>query len=159
VNSWKVILATMVIFGTGVVTGGLLVRHVAPAPPPANAATQPPRPAASFSAGGMRIELLRRMERDLDLDPRQHAQIDKLLTESQERIRKIMEPVAPEMNEELQNTREQFRALLNSAQQVRFDALLKQQQHPRDKNRGASPHERTENSNGMSPSGVLEKKP
>ena len=24
-NSWKVILATMVIFGTGVVTGGLLV--------------------------------------------------------------------------------------------------------------------------------------
>ena len=107
----------------------------------------------------MRIELLRRMERDLDLDPRQHAQIDKLLTESQERIRKIMEPVAPEMNEELQNTREQFRALLNSAQQVRFDALLKQQQHPRDKNRGASPHERTENSNGMSPSGVLEKKP
>src|SRR5262249_8745257 len=127
---------------------------------PSNAATPPPRPTGSFSAGGMRIELLRRMERDLDLNPRQHAQIDKLLKESQERIRKIMEPVAPEMSDELQNTPEQFRALLNPAQQGRFDALLKQQQqHPRDKNRGPGPHERTENSNGMSPSGVLEKKP
>jgi hypothetical protein len=28
VNNWKVILATIVIFGAGVVTGGLLVNHV-----------------------------------------------------------------------------------------------------------------------------------
>jgi hypothetical protein len=28
VNNWKVILATIVIFGTGVITGGLLVHHV-----------------------------------------------------------------------------------------------------------------------------------
>jgi len=28
VNNWKVILATIVIFGAGVVTGGLLVSHV-----------------------------------------------------------------------------------------------------------------------------------
>ena len=27
-NSWKVILATVVIFGTGVLTGGLLVHHI-----------------------------------------------------------------------------------------------------------------------------------
>ena len=31
-NSWKIILATMVIFGTGVLTGGLLVGHYRPEP-------------------------------------------------------------------------------------------------------------------------------
>src|ERR1035437_5616366 len=67
VNSWKVILATMVIFGTGVVTGGLLVRHAGPgrehrqprpniavhnpqpAPPPP---PPPPRPGAAVFLGG-----------------------------------------------------------------------------------------------------------
>jgi Spy/CpxP family protein refolding chaperone len=144
----------MVIFGTGVVTGGLLVRHASPAAPSRSvpAAQRPPQ---NFSPGGMRIELLRRMERDLDLTPQQRAQVDKLLKESQERTRKIMEPVAPQMVAELQQAREQFRAVLTPGQQARFDQLLKQQ-HP--KNRPPSRDRLTEGSNGLSPSGVIERR-
>jgi Spy/CpxP family protein refolding chaperone len=103
----------------------------------------------------MRIEFLRRMERELDLTSHQRAQADKLLKESQERTRKIMEPVAPQMVEELQQTKEQFRALLTPAQQARFDQVLKQQHH-NEKGRSGPPRERlTESSNGLSPSGVI----
>lgn len=153
-NSWKVILATMVIFGTGVVTGGLLVRHAA-IPTKTQPTNATPRPPQTSFAGGMRIEFLRRMERELDLTSHQRAQADKLLKESQERTRKIMEPVAPQMVEELQQTKEQFRALLTPAQQARFDQVLKQQHH-NEKGRSGPPRERlTENSNGLSPSGVI----
>ena len=61
-NTWKVILATMVIFGTGVVTGGLLTwrlqrSSLTPRQRPASA------PAAAFP-GGQRLEFLRRVGRE-----------------------------------------------------------------------------------------------
>jgi hypothetical protein len=127
VNTWKVILATMVIFGTGVVTGGLLVRHSEQMHlprPPRNPVTA--RPTPPLSAGGVRLDFLRRAGRELELTPEQRERVDKLLKESQERTRKVM---APFMREELQRTREQFREVLTPAQRPRFDQLLKQQQH------------------------------
>ena len=125
-NTWKVIFATVVIFGAGVVTGGLLVKYSVQTPSrphgPANRTVQP------ISAGGIRIEFLRRVERDLNLTADQREQIDKIITASQERSKKLMEPIQPKIREELQQTREQFRAVLNSEQKIRFDELLKQQQ-------------------------------
>ena len=132
-NSWKVILATMLIFGTGVVTGGLLVRHserTAPAHPQRPAAKRPQPPA---SPGGMRLEFLRRIQRELVLTHDQQEQVDRVLKESQERSRKIMEPVAPDLRREVQRTKEEFRKVLTPEQQGRFDELLKQQQRPKAK--------------------------
>ena len=132
-NTWKVIFATVVIFGAGVLTGGLLVKYsIQPPARPhggANRAVQP------ISAGGIRIEFLRRVERDLNLTRDQREQIDKIISASQERSKKIMEPVQPKIWEELQQTREQFRAVLNPEQKIRFDELLKQQQRQRDQHR------------------------
>ena len=146
----------MVIFGTGVVTGGLLVRHASPVQPNQQAAVAP-RPAQPTSAGGMRLELLRRMERELDLSPRQRSQVDKLIKESQERTRKIMEPIAPEITAQLQRAKDEFRAVLTPAQQARFDQLIKQQR-PREKSRSGSPRDHgPEGSNVPSPSGVIER--
>jgi Spy/CpxP family protein refolding chaperone len=126
VNTWKVIFATVIIFGAGVVTGGLLVKYSAQTPsrPPhgANRAVQP------ISAGGIRIEFLRRVERELNLTADQREQIDKIIIASQERSKKLMEPIQPKIREELQQTREQFRAVLNPEQKIRYDELLKQQQ-------------------------------
>ena len=125
-NSWKVILATMVIFGTGVVTGGLLVRY-AEGPPaarparPAGAARQGPFP----TAGLLRVEFLRRAGRELNLTPEQQEKLDKIIKESQERTRKVFSPY---LREEMQRTRTEFRAVLTPEQQPRFDELLKQQQ-------------------------------
>jgi len=124
----------MLIFGTGVVTGGLLVRnseriHTHQSKNP-NVSHPPPVPA--FSANGIRIEFLRRMERDLNLSAEQHERIDGILKESQERTRKLMEPVAPELRDELQKAKDRFRAVLTPPQQEAFDTMLKQQQRPRD---------------------------
>jgi len=129
VNSWKVILATMVIFGAGVVTGGLLVRYSdgihAPRAPRGAAVNRPGQP---FSAGGMRLDFLRRAGRELNLTPEQRERLDQIIKESQERTRKV---TAPFLREELQRTRAQFRELLTPEQRPRFDELLKQQQHQR----------------------------
>ena len=142
-NFWKIILATMLIFGTGVVTGGLLVRH-ANHIVPGVAQQMPvplPKPIHPITAGAMRIDILRRLERDLDLMPDQKERIDKIIRESQDRSHEIMEPVAPQLREELQRTKDRFRAVLTPPQQARFDALLKQQQKPHEKPRG--PRDRT----------------
>jgi Spy/CpxP family protein refolding chaperone len=137
VNTWKVIFATVIIFGAGVVTGGLLVKYSAPTPShPQHAQVNRVQP---ISAGGIRIEFLRRVERDLNLTSGQREQIDKILTASQERSKKLMEPITPKIREELQQTREQFRAVLNPEQKTRFDELLKQQQQQRQRDQRRPP--------------------
>ena len=134
-NTWKVILATLVIFASGVVTGGLLAiysgRSFVSRPQHPSA----PRPQQPVSPGGMRLEFLRRMQRDLDLTPEQRERIDKILKESQEHTRKIMEPVSPALREEFQRTKEEFRQVLTTDQRARFDELFKHQQRPRDQQR------------------------
>ena len=84
----------------------------------------------------MRLEFLRRMERDLDLNAEQREKVDRILKESQEQTRRIMQPVAPALHAELQRTKEKFRQVLTPAQQVRFDQLLKHA-HGRDLHRPA----------------------
>lgn len=133
-NTWKVILATVVIFVAGVVTGGLVVRHSAQAPAPVrphNAGAA--RLAPPYSAGGLRLEFLRRAERELRLNPDQREHIDKILQASQERTRKLMEPVAPELRAELERTKDEFLEVLTPEQRTRFEVLVKkQQQRPHD---------------------------
>jgi hypothetical protein len=131
VKPWKVIFAVLVIFAAGGVTGGLLVRTLdhrhdaTPAPPhPAIAAHATP---ASYQ-GFVRVEFLRRMERELDLTTGERERIDQVLKESQERTKQLMEPVAPQLRAEVQRAKDEFRDLLTPAQRARFDELLKQQQ-------------------------------
>ena len=74
-SPWKVILATMVIFGCGVITGGLLIKTQLPlpsAPEPARVSlsTNAPPPWAQIQ----RMEFLRRIDKQLQLTPaREHA--------------------------------------------------------------------------------------
>jgi len=127
VNSWKVILATMVIFGTGVVTGGLLVRFTGVPIAQRQPAGQP-RPAPPFSAGGMRLDFLRRVSKDLNLTPGQRDRINEIFRESQERTKKLMEPVSPQLRDEVRRTRAEFVGVLTPEQRTQFAELAKQQQ-------------------------------
>jgi DNA-binding protein H-NS len=161
VNTWKVILATMLIFGTGVVTGGLLVRNSERIKPhsqkvPGQNTSHPTQPFSSLSPNGVRLEFLRRMERDLNLSKEQHEKIDAILAESQEHTRKLMEPISPLLREELETAREQFRAVLNAPQREVFDAMLKQQQRPREQRH---PSNHGSNSSLPSPSGEPARNP
>jgi hypothetical protein len=130
VNTWKVILATLVIFGAGVITGGLLVAHSERLRPHRLQHPTPQRAAqtGSNSAGGLRFDFLRRAQRELNLSADQQMRIDGVLTESQEHTRSLM-------RDEVQKTKEAFRAVLTPEQQTRFDDLLKQQQRAREQRR------------------------
>ena len=125
-NSWKVILATLIIFGTGVVTGGLLVNY-------AIHTNASPRPAPGQGLQGQAVtpwlarahDLLRRMDRDLDLTPEQHKRIEKLIAESAERTKALWKPIAPQMNKEMQILHRDIREELTPEQRRTFDELFK----------------------------------
>lgn len=128
----------MVIFAAGVITGGVLVRKTMLRPernPQRLQAAQ--RPPVTFTPGSMRVEFLRRAQRELELTAGQHERIDDILKRSQERSRKIMEVIAPKLREEVQTTREEFREVLTPEQRVHFDKLWKQR--PREQRPTARP--------------------
>lgn len=132
----------MVIFGAGVVTGGLLVLHSdrdrdSRAPRPAQRVAGP-----GMSAGVMRLEFLRRAQRELNLSPEQRQRIDAILKESQERSKAILQPLEPQLHEELRRTRGEFRGVLTPEQSARFDELIKRTQRPHEQRPPTAPRER-----------------
>lgn len=132
-KAWKAILAALVIFSAGVVAGVLTVRLKAPkaARPPAGE-----RSAMPWSSQ-QRSEYLRRMQRHLNLTPAQNARIEKLLQESQERMKKLWEPVAPQAREEFRTVREQILLELNPEQKKKYEEVFK----PRSAHKPVEPKE------------------
>lgn len=130
----------MVIFGTGVVTGGLLVHHAEGARD-----RHPARSGSvlrtSVSPGSLRIEFLRRMERELDLAPSQREPVDRILREGQDRMKKVMESIEPRRREEYKRTMDEFRQVLTPEQRQRLDRMIKQQQQQRPRKPSGNPHE------------------
>jgi hypothetical protein len=136
VKIWKVILAVIVIYGAGVITGGLTVRTRIPAQRTAEVQNPGPIPFAPHQ----RIEFLRRMQRHVDLNPEQHRRIEGILTESQKRMKELWEPVAPEANEELTRVRNEIFAELRQDQQKKFEEAFKPRvRRPNEGKRGPGP--------------------
>ena len=155
-NTWKIILATLVIFGAGVLTGGLLVnysdrtvRHLsesaapaAPVPPPAvereqsvpasesNPVPRENRPGPVMPAP-LRKEFLSRLTRELSLTPEQHDRVERIIADGQERTREVWRV-------EWVETRQKIRAQLTPDQQRRFEELLKPK--GRESRRSMVPH-------------------
>lgn len=128
-NAWKVILATLVIFGAGVVTGGLLVSYAVHANqnPPKQVYAQP-----ALNPWQMRSrDLLRRMERELDLTPGQRKHIEKIIADSQERTKALWKPIAGPMNKEMQRLLGEIRDELSPEQRQKFNELAKPGQGPK----------------------------
>jgi len=131
VNAWKVILSTLVIFIAGVLTGGLVVSSAL------RIAQIRPRPANGPGGGGgpnamaanpwqvRNVDLLRRMDRELELTPEQHANIEKIIAASQERTKVIWKPIAPVMNKEMQAVHAEIREELTPDQKKKFDGFAK----------------------------------
>jgi hypothetical protein len=155
VNTWKVILATLVIFGTGVVTGGLLVTHNEsvqqrqlwlqnrvernrqpraefrepnrPSPLEPNPVMEPAPRQPNLLPANLRMDLLQRMERQMDLTTGQREKIEEILRAGQERARQIMEPVQGELQRQVRTTRDRIRDVLTDAQKPVFDDLMRPQ--------------------------------
>ena len=131
-SPWKVILATIVIFATGVITGGVLVNRVQrpERPRPLPPFVRPPQemmPTPWFA----RREFLDRMEQRLYLSREQYDRIAAILHQSQERTRGIMRRVNPEIQDELRQVRRDIRAELTPEQTKKFDELQQELRGPR----------------------------
>lgn len=127
-NLWKVIFATIVIFGAGVFSGGLLVNYVdhshhANRPP----VPAPPREPQDFVARPeiLKTNFVQRLDDALNLTPLQQGQIEEIVAEGQERNREIWLQVAPQIRAALQDTRQRIRATLTDEQKKEFEQLLR----------------------------------
>ena len=141
-NSWKVILATVVIFGAGVFTGGLLVNYVnhshrngnhrapesAETHPQNGDRDQPQRPAElpkPRQPDLLNTNFVARLDDTLKLTPDQRASIQKIIADGQERNRAIWTNNASQMRVVIQDVRHRIRETLTPDQQKQFEELMR----------------------------------
>jgi hypothetical protein len=150
VNTWKVICATLVIFITGVVTGGLLVSYADRAsqrkrpfrphevarplannsnPTPATNPRDPARPLNQLPnrfPRGISLEFLQRLSAEVQLTSGQRERLEQIIAEGQLRNKEIWERITPELRREMTETQRRIRDILTPEQLVRFEELMKQ---------------------------------
>jgi len=144
-NSWKIVLAAVVIFCAGVIAGNLLVRP-GPGKPAGNTepvavepAARPPadnhgpsaKPEVPLPRLAERLskELVHRLDKSLHLTPAQSNNIARIVAEGQERNRVLWTNVAPHMRKVIQEVNQQIRAELTPEQLKQFEALMKLPPH------------------------------
>jgi uncharacterized membrane protein len=141
VNYWKVILATVVIFATGVMTGGLLVNYVERAHPknshraPATVAALPhtnsPAISETNNLGKPRLpeiwskEFVGHLNDELLLAPDQREKIEKIIAVGQELNHAIWTNNSAQMRKVVQDARQQIREQLTPDQRNEFEELMK----------------------------------
>jgi hypothetical protein len=146
-NSWKIILAAVVIFCAGVITGNLLVRQGSvslPAKTGRTAVDRPPRPPEDKRgpetkpevplprlAEKMSKEFVRRLDRELRLTLAQSNNIACIVATGQERNRVIWTNIEPHMRKVMQEVNQQIRAELTPEQLRQFEVLMKPPHPPR----------------------------
>jgi hypothetical protein len=138
VNDWKIIFATVVIFGAGVISGGLLVNYadlahlkaVQPVSVPQDATNaltsvstnHPPKTGNPVKARLPEIlskQFVDRLEWELQLTLGQRADVEKIIADEQDEMRKAVQNVR-------QDARQKIREKLTDPQRKRFDDLFKQ---------------------------------
>lgn len=125
-NPWKFILATVLIYGTGVVTGALVTTLVER---PHRAAA---RPAQQLTYSQIqRAEFLGRLQKQLDLTLDQHERIGHILRDSNQRTKPYWDPVAAKMQDEIRTVTEKIRTELKPDQVVKFDLEIKASRSPK----------------------------
>ncbi len=148
-SPWKVILATMVIFACGVLTGAMVGRTgLQPAAAPATAATNAPAlPSVAVNPKNpappgwqlQRLEFFKRMEKQLDMAPDQRDQIEKIMKESQERTKPLWEQIAPQMDDELKRVRQEVNKVLTPDQRKKMNELTRRNNRKPEAAPGARP--------------------
>lgn len=143
---WKVILATLVIFAAGLMTGSVvsrlqkchwwspvLVQEARDEVTMVNGTNREPGQAGGLGRipfRTVRKDFLQRLDRELKLDPEQRERIEKILEESQQHTREILKKVEPEMRAEKDKTHGLIRETLTPEQAALFETLLKRPGKP-----------------------------
>lgn len=141
-NDWRIVVAALVIFASGVITGGVTVRlsHSAVSrppqmPPASTVAGEAPKPGAPRLGVAMNNQLARhetqlrdlmqRMNRRLDLSAQQRGRIEDLVAETQHRLQQWFRDLNPRTREELRGLHDRIRAELTTEQRVEYDRLTR----------------------------------
>ena len=126
VNPWKPILAALVIFAAGVVTGGLTVQIPQPRPAPNPGGNAPLKKVPAMPREAQLRELSRRMQAELDLAPEQLGRIESIVRDSQERMKAVRDEVGKKIGEEFREMRQKIRGELSPDQRRKFAEIMKQ---------------------------------
>jgi Spy/CpxP family protein refolding chaperone len=127
VKIWKVILATVVIFAAGLLTGAFITRSELPAQPQkpqVEAPIEPPNPII------VQERFLNRMKDELKLTSEQTNRLEKIFAESRARMKILTDLIEPEWRGELKDVRDKIRAELQPEQQKKFEEMLKHPHRP-----------------------------
>ena len=117
---WTVILAAVLIFASGVVTGALGFRVAAER----QHAREPDEPGGPPSPADKRFDALRTMQDDLGLTPEQARRIDQILQEGRERMHAVWESTCqPRIREEMDKVHQRILEELEPGQRVRFEEV------------------------------------
>jgi Spy/CpxP family protein refolding chaperone len=135
-NLILVVLATVVIFASGVVTGGFLVRQSQPRLPPPPPPGNPPLFAGRFDAVRMATDQIN------DLTPEQRAKIEKIIRDSRERMADFFLIFEPDIQGVFRKMREDIRAELTPDQRRRMEDIMMRQRQRRMENSGFRPGDR-----------------
>jgi hypothetical protein len=120
----KVLIAALVIFVSGVISGALGHRLYSTPPALAKPIVSPAAPRTPHTHN-----FLARMEQELNLTPDQTSHIAILLQELDERMKKIYEPVKPEAKQEFDRVNAAIRETLNPEQQEKFELMRQKGRH------------------------------
>jgi hypothetical protein len=133
VSVWKVILVAMLIFGCGVITGGIVARRPQQPVLPSVARPAETNRAAHFNRPDQarRFDFILRAQRELQLTPEQRDQVEGIVREGQEQMRAMWDEFNPRMQTHLREVREQINDVLTPEQRERFAELMKQRRPPR----------------------------
>ena len=133
-NSWKAILAAIVIFGAGAMTGGLLVNHADQSStldnPPHEPGNPPMPPGLDRSK-----QLIHLLDTKLStkLTPDQKSKIEKIISDGQSQISGFWktngEPMRDKVRQVNQQVDQQIREQLTPDQQKQFEDLSKHPLH------------------------------
>jgi Spy/CpxP family protein refolding chaperone len=130
VKAWKVILATLVIFAAGFLTGSFLPKEVAkPLLIPAAPVRPEPAPPVPWI---VQDRFLQTMQRELNLNADQTAKLKAVFADSRERMHILMDLINPELQAEKREVAERIRNELTPEQRIKFEQLLKRAHQPPD---------------------------
>lgn len=126
-NAWKAIAVGVLIFCAGVLLGGLGMKMHQD-----NARARAPRGNMATGPGMFqRMDMLRRLNKDMNLSPEQNKQIEVILKDSQERMKKLWESISPEARKEFEEAKKQINATLTPEQRKKYEELMRQRQFRR----------------------------
>ncbi|MDP7050151.1 MAG: hypothetical protein QF721_11915 [Verrucomicrobiota bacterium] len=123
-NAWKPILAAMVIFAAGFVTGNFVADHGVSKPPRAVPREHGPRGPGSRMEGQLNW-LMKRIQRDLQLTDAQAVKVESAFKASREEVKTYWEEMRPRMRASTEKLKETLRGDLTEEQIAKFEKYLR----------------------------------